>query len=192
MQCQSTQDSWTKGFVKFADTSKSYRAKVDFLLTLSAFYQDRLLFPVPSSLGAALPLFREPQTSQDPPHQSSSVVLCVIELWNYVGWKRPLKSSCPTVTPAQPSPPLNNVLQSHIYTSSKKSQGWWLHHFPGKPVPMLDHSEELFLISDLNFLHCNLGAFPFRLEMSFSLFFLFSAFQFLWYVLWGAWHPYLC
>lgn len=96
---------------------------------------------MPSSPGAAQSLFREPQASQDPPHQRSSAVLCVREPWNYVGWKRPLKSSCPTVMPAQPSPPLNNVLQSHIYTSSKKSQGWWPHHFPGKPVPVVDHSE---------------------------------------------------
>ena len=51
-----------------------------------------------------------------------------------------------TVKLTLPSLPLNHVLKCHIYTVSKYLQGWWLHHFPGQPVPMLDHplSEEIF------------------------------------------------
>ncbi|KAK4824899.1 hypothetical protein QYF61_021414 [Mycteria americana] len=63
-----------------------------------------------------------------------------------MGWKRPLRSSNPTVNLALPSPPLNHVLKCHIYTSFKYLQGWGLNHFPGQPVPMLDNplGEEIF------------------------------------------------
>jgi len=37
-----------------------------------------------------------------------------------------------------PSPPPNHVSNRHIYTSFKYLQGWWLNHFRGQPVPMLD------------------------------------------------------
>ena len=46
------------------------------------------------------------------------------------------KSNC------QPTPPclLNHVLKRHIYTFFGHLQGWGLHHFPGQPVPVPDHS----------------------------------------------------
>ncbi|KAK4817962.1 hypothetical protein QYF61_003482 [Mycteria americana] len=62
------------------------------------------------------------------------------------GWKRPLRSSSPTVNLTLPSPPLNHVPKCHIETSFRYFQGWRLNHFPGQPVPMLDNpfSEEKF------------------------------------------------
>ncbi|KAK4823893.1 hypothetical protein QYF61_007958 [Mycteria americana] len=61
------------------------------------------------------------------------------ESWNCLGWKRPSRSSSPTVNLALPSPPLNHVPRCHIYTSFKYLQGWRLNHFPGQPVPMPDN-----------------------------------------------------
>jgi len=48
--------------------------------------------------------------------------------------------------PPSPLYLLNHVLKSHIYTFFEHLLGWQLHHFPGQPVPMPDHSfsEELF------------------------------------------------
>ncbi|KAK4828229.1 hypothetical protein QYF61_024724 [Mycteria americana] len=40
------------------------------------------------------------------------------------GWKRPLRSSSPTVNLALPSPPLHHVPKHHIYTSFKYLQEW--------------------------------------------------------------------
>ncbi|KAF1556984.1 Collagen alpha-1(XXI) chain, partial [Eudyptula minor] len=62
-----------------------------------------------------------------------------------VSWKRPLRSSSPTVNPTPPCP-LNHVPKRLIYTSFKYLQGWGLNHFPGQPVPMFNHSfgKEIF------------------------------------------------
>lgn len=55
------------------------------------------------------------------------------------GWKRPAKSSNLTFDWISPCP-LNPIMNCHF-------QGWWLHHLPDQPVPMLNHSssEEFFL-----------------------------------------------
>jgi len=36
-------------------------------------------------------------------------------LINHLGWKRPLRSSCPAVNLTRPSPPLNHVPKHHVY-----------------------------------------------------------------------------
>ncbi|KAK4806947.1 hypothetical protein QYF61_027314 [Mycteria americana] len=59
--------------------------------------------------------------------------------WNRIGWKRPLRSSSPTVNLTLPRPPLHHVPKHLIQTSFKYLQGWRLNHFPGQPVPMLDN-----------------------------------------------------
>ncbi|KAK4830514.1 hypothetical protein QYF61_011456 [Mycteria americana] len=58
---------------------------------------------------------------------------------NRIGWKRPLRSSSPTVNLTLPRPPLYHVPKHLIQTSFKYLQGWRLNHFPGQPVPMLDN-----------------------------------------------------
>ncbi|KAK4818986.1 hypothetical protein QYF61_022653 [Mycteria americana] len=65
---------------------------------------------------------------------------------NHIGWKRPLRSSSPTVNLTLPRPPLHHVPKHLIQTSFKYLQGWRLNHFPGQPVPMLHNpfSEEKF------------------------------------------------
>ncbi|KAK4817034.1 hypothetical protein QYF61_026040 [Mycteria americana] len=65
---------------------------------------------------------------------------------NRIGWKRPLRSSSPTVNLTLPRPPLNHVPKHLSQTSFKYLQGWRLNHFPGQPLPMLDNpfSEEKF------------------------------------------------
>ena len=70
---------------------------------------------------------------------------CIIESQNHLGWKRPLRPSSPTINPSPPCL-LNHMLKCHIYTPSEHLQGWWSHHLPGQPVPMLDHSfsKEIF------------------------------------------------
>ncbi|KAK4810753.1 hypothetical protein QYF61_007727 [Mycteria americana] len=70
----------------------------------------------------------------------------ITESQNHIGWKRPLRSSSPTVNLTLPRPPLHHVPKHLIQTSFKYLQGWRLNHFPGQPVPMLDHpfSEEKF------------------------------------------------
>ena len=66
-----------------------------------------------------------------------------------------------------PSPPLNHVPKHHIYTSFKYLQGWWLNHFPGQPVPMLDNpfSEEFFPNIQSKPPWCNLRPFPLVLSL---------------------------
>ncbi|KAK4817862.1 hypothetical protein QYF61_001531 [Mycteria americana] len=59
--------------------------------------------------------------------------------WNRIGWKRPLRSSSPTINVTLPSPPLHHVPKNLIQTSFKYLQGWRLNHFPGQPVPMPDN-----------------------------------------------------
>ncbi|KAK4817239.1 hypothetical protein QYF61_005261 [Mycteria americana] len=56
-----------------------------------------------------------------------------------IGWKRPLRSSSPTVNLTLPSPPLYHVPKHLIQSSFKYLQGWQLNHFPGQPVPVLDN-----------------------------------------------------
>ncbi|KAK4828799.1 hypothetical protein QYF61_000856 [Mycteria americana] len=70
----------------------------------------------------------------------------VTESQNRIGWKRPLRSSSPTVNLTLPRPPLYHVPKHLIQTSFKYLQGWRLNHFPGQSVPMLDNpfSEEKF------------------------------------------------
>ena len=70
----------------------------------------------------------------------------IIKSKNHLDWKRPLRSSSPTVNLTLPSPPLNHFPKCHISTSFKYLQGWWLNHFPGQPVPMLDNPfrEDIF------------------------------------------------
>ncbi|KAK4818842.1 LOW QUALITY PROTEIN: hypothetical protein QYF61_020061 [Mycteria americana] len=63
----------------------------------------------------------------------------ITESQNRIGWKRPLRSSSPTVNLTLPSPPLHHVLKNFIQTTFKYLQGWRLNHFPGQPVPMLDN-----------------------------------------------------
>ncbi|KAK4815867.1 hypothetical protein QYF61_009918 [Mycteria americana] len=71
----------------------------------------------------------------------------ITESQNHIGWKRPLRSSSPTINLTPPKPPLHHVSKHLIQTSFKYLQGWRLNHFPGQPVPMLDNplSEEKFL-----------------------------------------------
>ncbi|KAK4814190.1 hypothetical protein QYF61_012427 [Mycteria americana] len=70
----------------------------------------------------------------------------LMESQNRIDWKRPLRSSSPTINLTLPRPPLYHVPKHLIQTSFKYLQGWRLNHFPGQPVPMLDNpfSEEKF------------------------------------------------
>ena len=63
--------------------------------------------------------------------------LFFIESYNHLGWRRPWRSLSPTINLTLSIPPLNHVPKHHIYTAFKNLQGWWLHHFPGQPVPVL-------------------------------------------------------
>ncbi|KAK4813420.1 hypothetical protein QYF61_004989 [Mycteria americana] len=63
----------------------------------------------------------------------------VCESQSCIGWKRPLRSSSPTVNLTLPRPPLHPIPKHLIQTSFKYFQGWQLNHFPGQPVPMLDN-----------------------------------------------------
>ncbi|KAK4824286.1 hypothetical protein QYF61_013031 [Mycteria americana] len=72
-------------------------------------------------------------------HNDLQPKIFITESRNHLGWKRPLRSSSPTVNLTLPSPPLNHVPKHLIQTSFKYLQGWRLNHFPGQPVPMLDN-----------------------------------------------------
>ncbi|KAK4829686.1 hypothetical protein QYF61_006061, partial [Mycteria americana] len=72
-------------------------------------------------------------------NQSTSKNPRITESKNRIGWKRPLRSSRPTVNLTLPRPPLYHVPKHLIQTSFKYLQGWRLNHFPGQPVPMLDN-----------------------------------------------------
>ena len=39
-----------------------------------------------------------------------------------------------------PNMPTEHVPQCHISTFLEYLQGWWLHHFPGQPIPVPHHS----------------------------------------------------
>ncbi|KAK4832297.1 hypothetical protein QYF61_021696 [Mycteria americana] len=58
---------------------------------------------------------------------------------NRIGWKRPLRSSSPTINLTLPRPPLHHIPKHLSQTSFKYLQGWRLNRFPGQPVPMLDN-----------------------------------------------------
>ena len=68
--------------------------------------------------------------------------------WNHriIGWKRPLRSSSPTVNRTPPCL-LKHIPKCHIYTFFEHLKGWGLHHFLGQPISMPDHSfsKEIFL-----------------------------------------------
>ena len=70
--------------------------------------------------------------------------------------ERPLRSLSPTINPYLTT--LDHVPQCHIYPFHVPLQGWWLHHFPGQPVPILHHSfwEEIFPDIQLESPWCNL------------------------------------
>ena len=76
---------------------------------------------------------------------SANIINCCAHNHRITGWKRPPRSSSPTVTPAPPCL-LNHVLKCHIYTFFEHLQRWGLHHLPGQPGPVPDHSfcEEIF------------------------------------------------
>jgi len=61
------------------------------------------------------------------------------ESQNHSGWKRPLRSSSPTIHPAPPCL-LNHVPRCHIHTVFEPLQRWGLHHLPGQPGPTSDRS----------------------------------------------------
>ncbi|KAK4817898.1 hypothetical protein QYF61_002282 [Mycteria americana] len=67
------------------------------------------------------------------------VARALSESQNRIGWKRPSRSSSPTVNLTPPRPPLHHVPKHLIPTSFKYLQGWRLNHFPGQPGPMLDN-----------------------------------------------------
>ena len=74
-------------------------------------------------------------------------------LWNQypqqnhriIGWKRPLRSSSPTIRPTTLCL-LNHIPKCHTYMFFKHFQSWRLHHLPGQRIPMSDHSvnKEIF------------------------------------------------
>jgi len=62
-------------------------------------------------------------------------------------------------------PPTTNVASYtvyHVYVFLEHLQAWWLHHLPGQPIPVPNHSsgEQVFLISRLNLPWRNLRPFP--------------------------------
>jgi len=67
-----------------------------------------------------------------------------------IAWKRRLRSSTPTFNPTPPCL-LNQIPKCRIYTSFEHLQGWGLHHFPGKPVSMSDHSFSKEIITNIQF-----------------------------------------
>ena len=107
----------------------------------------QLKFPVLQTVSfASCPIAVHLQESGSVFSVSSDQSYRIIQSQNHLGWKRPLTSSSPTINLTLPSPSPNHVPKHHIYTSFKYLQGWWLNHFPGQPVPMLDKpfSEEVF------------------------------------------------
>ncbi|KAK4831485.1 hypothetical protein QYF61_017986 [Mycteria americana] len=103
-----------------------------------------LTAPSPSSLTVSIIMIDDkwlwfPNLTESQNHR-------ITESQNCIGWKRPLRSSSPTINLTLPSPPLHHVPKHLIQTSFKYLQGWRLHHFPGQPVPMLDNplGEEKF------------------------------------------------
>lgn len=80
---------------------------------------------------------------------------------------RASRSSSPTINPVPPSSPLNHIPPKHyIKTTPLYFQRWWLHHLPGQPIPMSNHSfSEFFsVIFKLNFPWYNSN--PFTWDMA--------------------------
>jgi len=73
-------------------------------------------------LNKLLPLQAEDFPPEEPDGGTPKVR--IIDSQNHLGWKRPLRSSSPTVNLALPTPPLNHVPKHHIYVSFKYVQGW--------------------------------------------------------------------
>ena len=46
---------------------------------------------------------------------------------------------------------LNHVLKCHIYIFFGHLRGWWLHHFPGQPVLIPDHSFSREIFPNIRF-----------------------------------------
>ena len=42
--------------------------------------------------------------------------------------------------------PMDQVPQGHISKFLESLQGRWLHHLPGEPVPVPDHSQKKFFL----------------------------------------------
>lgn len=93
--------------------------------------------------------------------------VCIIEPWNCIGWKWPVRSSSPTINSALPRPPQDHISKCHIYTSFRYLQGWKLHHFLASLFQCLRtlSVKRSPLIPNLNLLWCKLGLFPFALYM---------------------------
>lgn len=68
---------------------------------------------------------------------------------NYLGWKRPRRSSSSTINPALSSTPPSHVPRCHIYTTFKYLQGWCLKH--SQSIPMFHDPlvKIFFLVSNL-------------------------------------------
>ncbi|KAK4816773.1 hypothetical protein QYF61_022771 [Mycteria americana] len=93
----------------------------------------------PAFLDSALQDFLLRDSVNQSPKQAKVCPPEVQESQNRIGWKRPLRSSSPTVNLTLPRPPLHHVPKHLIQTSFKYLQGWRLNHFPGQPGPMLDN-----------------------------------------------------
>lgn len=81
-------------------------------------------------------------------------------------WKRSSRSSSPACSHVAPYP-LNHIAKCQVYSFSEHFPRWWLHHFPGDPVPMFNtvSVKKFFLISSLNLPCCNVRSFPFVLSL---------------------------
>ena len=67
----------------------------------------------------------------------STVIKLIIEAYNH----RLEKTSKISKSNHPPNNSLLNHIPKHrIYASFKHFQGWELHHVPGQPIPMPDHS----------------------------------------------------
>ncbi|NXP80557.1 TT39C protein, partial [Ramphastos sulfuratus] len=60
-----------------------------------------------------------------------------MESWNWFGWQSSQRSPSPTSNPTPPWPP-NPGPKGHGHL--QHLQGWGLHHLPGQPLPIPDHS----------------------------------------------------
>ncbi|KAK4807134.1 hypothetical protein QYF61_018475 [Mycteria americana] len=134
-QCQST--FWTEGVLNIQEAQKFTLGQkitvlvshtVSAVLAPSQFLQNQAILVEPDNVNIEVTNHRTTESQ------------------NRIGWKRPLRSSSPTINLTLPRPPLHHVSKHLIQTSFKYLQGWRLNHFPGQPVPMLDNpfSEEIF------------------------------------------------
>ena len=79
------------------------------------------------------------------PHPGHNPYPIIFSYHRIIGWKRPLRSSVPTIHPTPPCL-LNHMPKGHIYMVFEHLQGRGLNHLPGLPVPISDHSfsKEIF------------------------------------------------